>query len=63
MGEVQSRKTQIKVKQYPHVTFFFSGHHRHYTALPTWVQNLGMTFSVMLLVPSWASAGDALAKH
>lgn len=35
-------------------------HHLHYTALPHWVQTLGMTFSVMLLVPSWASAGNAL---
>src|SRR5690606_38096929 len=31
-----------------------------YTALPHWVQTLGMTCSVMLLVPSWASAGNAL---
>ena len=29
-------------------------------ALPQWVQTLGMTFSVMLLVPSWASAANAL---
>jgi cytochrome c oxidase cbb3-type subunit 1 len=35
-------------------------HHLHYTALPHWVQTLGMTFSIMLLVPSWASAGNAL---
>jgi cytochrome c oxidase cbb3-type subunit 1 len=35
-------------------------HHLHYTALPQWVQSLGVTFSVMLLVPSWASAGNAL---
>ncbi|MEZ5690880.1 MAG: cytochrome-c oxidase, cbb3-type subunit I [Rickettsiales bacterium] len=28
-------------------------HHLHYTALPEWAQTLGMTFSVMLLVPSW----------
>jgi cytochrome c oxidase cbb3-type subunit I len=35
-------------------------HHLHYTALPQWVQTLGMTFSIMLLVPSWASAGNAL---
>src|SRR5690606_27374560 len=27
---------------------------------PHWVQNLGMTFSVMLLLPSWASGGAAL---
>ena len=30
-------------------------HHLHHTALPHWVQTLGMTFSVMLLVPSWSS--------
>ena len=35
-------------------------HHLHYTALPHWVQTLGMTFSVMLLIPSWASASNAL---
>lgn len=28
-------------------------HHLHYTALPEWAQTLGMTFSVVLLVPSW----------
>ncbi len=46
------------------ITFFYmwaGSHHLHYTALPQWVQTLGMTFSVMLLVPSWASAGNALA--
>lgn len=45
------------------ITFFYiwvGSHHLHYTALPDWVQTLGMTFSVMLLVPSWASAGNAL---
>lgn len=45
------------------ITFFYmwaGSHHLHYTALPHWVQNLGMTFSVMLLVPSWASAGNAM---
>ena len=31
-------------------------HHLHYTALPDWTQTLGMTFSVMLWMPSWASA-------
>jgi cytochrome c oxidase cbb3-type subunit 1 len=35
-------------------------HHLHYTALPQWVQTLGMTFSVMLLVPSWIAAANAL---
>ena len=46
------------------IVFFYmwaGSHHLHYTALPYWVQTLGMTFSVMLLVPSWASAGNALA--
>ena len=45
------------------ITFFYmwaGSHHLHYTALPQWVQTLGMTFSVMLLVPSWSSAGNAL---
>ena len=46
------------------ITFFYiwvGSHHLHYTALPYWVQTLGMTFSIMLLVPSWASAGNAIA--
>ncbi|MFV0246019.1 MAG: cytochrome-c oxidase, cbb3-type subunit I [Qingshengfaniella sp.] len=46
------------------ITFFYiwvGSHHLHYTALPYWVQTLGMTFSVVLLVPSWASAGNAIA--
>src|SRR3546814_10362644 len=45
------------------ITVFYmceGSHHLHYTALPHWVQTLGMTFSVMLLVPSWASATNAL---
>src|SRR5215467_10102070 len=45
------------------ITFMYmwaGSHHLHYTALPQWVQTLGMTFSLMLLVPSWASAGNAL---
>jgi|TARA_Y100001960_G_scaffold171785_1_gene180110 cytochrome c oxidase cbb3-type subunit 1 len=28
-------------------------HHLHYTALPDWAQTLGMTFSLMLWMPSW----------
>ncbi|WDR06290.1 cytochrome-c oxidase, cbb3-type subunit I [Devosia rhodophyticola] len=45
------------------ITFMYmwaGSHHLHYTALPQWVQTLGMAFSVVLLVPSWASAGNAL---
>jgi len=45
------------------ITFFYmwaGSHHLHYTALPQWVQTLGMTFSLMLLIPSWASATNAL---
>jgi cytochrome c oxidase cbb3-type subunit 1 len=30
-------------------------HHLHYTALPDWTQTLGMTFSVMLWMPSWGA--------
>ena len=45
------------------ITFLYmwvGSHHLHYTALPQWVQTLGMSFSIILLVPSWASAGNAL---
>jgi cytochrome c oxidase cbb3-type subunit I len=45
------------------IVFFYmwvGSHHLLYTALPLWVQTLGMAFSIMLLVPSWASAGNAL---
>lgn len=45
------------------ITFFYmwaGSHHLHYTALPQWVQTLGMTFSLMLLIPSWGSAANAL---
>lgn len=45
------------------IVFFYmwvGSHHLLYTALPDWVQTLGMAFSIMLLVPSWASAGNAL---
>ncbi|MNX76203.1 hypothetical protein D3C86_1077030 [compost metagenome] len=31
-------------------------HHLLFTALPEWAQTLGMTFSVMLIAPSWAGA-------
>ncbi len=37
-------------------TYMWAGsHHLHYTALPDWVQVLGMSMSLILLVPSWAS--------
>ncbi|MDT3687822.1 MAG: cytochrome-c oxidase, cbb3-type subunit I [Pseudorhodoplanes sp.] len=45
------------------ITFFYmwvGSHHLHYTALPQWVQTLGMTFSAILLVPSWMAAANAL---
>ncbi|KFN45007.1 cytochrome-c oxidase, cbb3-type subunit I [Arenimonas oryziterrae] len=31
-------------------------HHLQYTALPDWVQSLGMVFSLILLAPSWGGA-------
>jgi cytochrome c oxidase cbb3-type subunit 1 len=35
-------------------TYMWAGpHHLHYTALPDWTQSLGMTFSLILLAPSW----------
>lgn len=35
-------------------------HHLHYTALPDWAQNLGMTFSIMLWMPSWGGMINGL---
>lgn len=35
-------------------------HHLLYTALPEWAQNLGVTFSVMLLMPSWGGMINGL---
>jgi len=54
---------RISIISFWGITFLYlwaGSHHLHYTALPHWVQTLGMTFSIMLLVPSWASAGNAL---
>lgn len=45
------------------ITFLYlwvGSHHLHYTALPEWVQVLGMTMSIILLVPSWASVFNGI---
>ncbi|MRH78940.1 cytochrome-c oxidase, cbb3-type subunit I [Spiribacter sp. C176] len=35
-------------------TYMWAGpHHLHWTALPEWVQSVGMVFSLILLAPSW----------
>ncbi len=35
-------------------------HHLHYTALPDWSQTLGMTFSIILWMPSWGGMINGL---
>ncbi len=35
-------------------------HHLHYTALPDWAQVLGMTFSIILWMPSWGGMINGL---
>ena len=35
-------------------------HHLHFTALPDWAQTLGMTFSIMLWMPSWGGMINGL---
>ena len=35
-------------------------HHLHYTALPDWAQTLGMTFSILLWMPSWGGMINGL---
>ncbi|MFV0296995.1 MAG: cytochrome-c oxidase, cbb3-type subunit I [Hyphomicrobiaceae bacterium] len=55
---------RISIVAFWGIVFFYiwvGSHHLHYTALPYWAQTLGMSFSIMLLVPSWASAGNAIA--
>ena len=42
-------------------TYIWAGpHHLHYTALPQWAQTLGMTFSIMLWMPSWGGMINGL---
>lgn len=38
-------------------------HHLLYTALPDWVQSVGMIFSLILLMPSWGSAANGLMTY
>ena len=35
-------------------------HHLHYTSLPDWTQTLGMTFSIILWMPSWGGMINGL---
>ena len=47
---------RLSVVHFWAITFLYiwaGPHHLHYTALPDWTQTLGMTFSVMLWMPSW----------
>ncbi|MFK7964843.1 MAG: cytochrome-c oxidase, cbb3-type subunit I [Burkholderiaceae bacterium] len=42
-------------------TYMWAGpHHLHYTALPDWAQSIGMTFSLILLAPSWGGMINGL---
>ncbi|MBX3643790.1 MAG: cytochrome-c oxidase, cbb3-type subunit I [Rubrivivax sp.] len=42
------------------VYMWAGSHHLLYTALPDWVQSVGMAFSLILLMPSWGSAANGL---
>jgi len=45
------------------ITFLYlwvGSHHLHYTALPDWVQYLGMSMSIILLVPSWGTVFNGI---
>ncbi len=42
-------------------TYIWAGpHHLHYTALPDWVQTLGMVMSIILWMPSWGGMINGL---
>lgn len=42
------------------VYMWAGAHHLMYTALPDWVQSVGMIFSMLLLMPSWGSAANGI---
>lgn len=42
------------------VYMWAGAHHLMYTALPDWVQSVGMAFSLILVMPSWGSAANGL---
>ena len=42
------------------VYMWAGSHHLIYTALPDWVQSVGVAFSLVLLMPSWGSAANGL---
>lgn len=42
------------------VYMWAGSHHLLFTALPDWVQSVGMAFSLLLLIPSWGSAANGL---
>src|SRR6476661_6431500 len=43
------------------ILHFWAGpHHLHYSALPDWTQTLGMTFSIILWMPSWGGMINGL---
>ncbi len=42
------------------VYMWAGAHHLMYTALPDWVQSVGMVFSMILLMPSWGSSANGL---
>lgn len=42
------------------VYMWAGAHHLMFTALPDWVQSVGMTFSMILLMPSWGSAANGI---
>jgi cytochrome c oxidase cbb3-type subunit 1 len=47
---------RLSIVHFWSITFLYiwaGPHHLHYTALPDWAQTLGMTFSLMLWMPSW----------
>ena len=58
---VYSYKLSIVHFWAPIFLYIWAGpHHLHYTALPDWASTLGMVFSVILWMPSWAGMMNGL---
>ena len=49
------RLSVVSFWAFTYIYIWAGPHHLHYSAIPDWVQSLGMVMSIILLAPSWAT--------
>ena len=54
------RLSIISFWSFVYIYIWAGPHHLHYTAVPDWLQNLGMVMSLVLLLPSWGTMLNGL---